>query len=638
MSQVFVFPGQGSQHVGMGEALFERYPDWVLIADEILGYSIVELCLQDPNGVLNQTQYTQPALFFVSALQYHDYLQNGGQQPDYLAGHSLGEYAALYAAGAFDLATGLKLVQKRGELMAQAPKGAMAAVMSLPLEQVVTTLQGSQFNGIDIANINSREQIIVSGLFDDIGAAESLFSEQGARYVPLKVSAAFHSRYMASVATEFAEFAKQFAFKPLQLPVVANVTARPYPEQDYFPLLQQQIAGSVLWYESVSWLLDQGYKEFEEIGPGMVLSKMVRTIKDTPMAKSQLNLLEQQRAKQISEQRPVLPASQRKNLLMFAGQGSQYFGMAQELYQYHPEFKRQLELCDQAFIELAGYSLIDEIYQSPASDEFDYLASSHPAIYCVSYALYQTLLAEGIKPDAVLGHSLGEFVAATVAGVFDFTTGLKLVVKQAQLLEQKAEKGAMMSVMTDQQTWQRLVGQRPDVYIAGVNHQGNLLISGDRQALSQIQASLSSTITDGQPTHSQSIHSQSIHSQILPVQYAFHSNAIKAIESEYLAELAKVEFNDPAIALHSCLSQAQVEQFTPEHLWQVISEPVHFISTVNAIDIGQFNLIDMSATGSLASLVKHGVGDSRHVKAFTLINQFGRNRETLQQTVELLAD
>ena len=136
-----VFPGQGSQRKGMGEGLFDEFPALEKIADTVLGYSIRQLCLEDPRRELNQTQFTQPALFFVDALAYLKMIKDGHKKPDRLAGHSLGEFVALFAAGVFDFETGLKLVKKRGELMSQAKNGGMAAVMGCKSEDVVNLLK-----------------------------------------------------------------------------------------------------------------------------------------------------------------------------------------------------------------------------------------------------------------------------------------------------------------------------------------------------------------------------------------------------------------------------------------------------------------------------------------------------------------
>src|SRR4051812_36667715 len=130
MKKAYVFPGQGSQRKGMGENLFDEFPELTKKADKILGYSIKELCLNDSDSKLNQTQYTQPALYVVNALSYQKKIKDEGKQPDYLAGHSLGEYNALQAAGIFSFEDGLKLVKKRGELMSQAKNGGMAAILN----------------------------------------------------------------------------------------------------------------------------------------------------------------------------------------------------------------------------------------------------------------------------------------------------------------------------------------------------------------------------------------------------------------------------------------------------------------------------------------------------------------------------
>jgi malonyl CoA-acyl carrier protein transacylase len=224
--RAYVFPGQGSQRTGMGGALFEHFGDLTAKADAVLGYSIEELCLSDPRKVLNKTDYTQPALYVVNAFTYLKKLEDGQPMPDYVAGHSLGEYNALLAAGAFDFETGLKLVKKRGELIGRASGGAMAAVVGLSEEQVLEILRGDGLSGIDIANINSPNQVVISGLKEDIGRAEAFFKT--AAVVPLNVSGAFHSRYMEKAKSDFELFVKNFEFSPLKIPVISNVTARPY--------------------------------------------------------------------------------------------------------------------------------------------------------------------------------------------------------------------------------------------------------------------------------------------------------------------------------------------------------------------------------------------------------------------------
>lgn len=283
---IYVFPGQGSQKVGMGENLFDRFPEITEVADATLGYSIKSLCLEDPSNQLTQTQYTQPALFTVNALSYLSAREESGHAPKFVAGHSLGEYNALFAAGAFDFATGLKLVQKRGELMSQATGGSMAAVIGLTAEQIrdVILLYGS--TEVTIANLNAPQQTVISGSKEAIGAIKSSIEEAGARtFIPLRVSGAFHSRFMKPARVEFESYLKQFTFKNPTIPVISNVEALPYPPDAVADLLAQQITSPVRWVNTIQYLLSQPDPSFEEIGPGNILTGLLRQIraKKTPI-------------------------------------------------------------------------------------------------------------------------------------------------------------------------------------------------------------------------------------------------------------------------------------------------------------------------------------------------------------------
>ncbi len=278
---VFVFPGQGSQKVGMGQGLFEEFPDLTKKADAVLGYSISDLCLKDVEGKLGQTQYTQPALYVVDCLTYEKKLkENGGKKPNYVAGHSLGEYAALYAAGSFDFETGLKLVKKRGEIMAKATGGGMAAVIGMTPEKIAEVLKTKQLDTIDIANLNSFSQIVLSGKKEDILNAKPVFEAAGCTmYLPLNVSGAFHSRYMSPSRDEFKAYIDQFTLQTPQIPVIANLTALPYVAGEEKNNLIEQINHSVRWTETIKYLLEKGEQEFVEVGPGMVLTGTIAKIK-----------------------------------------------------------------------------------------------------------------------------------------------------------------------------------------------------------------------------------------------------------------------------------------------------------------------------------------------------------------------
>nr|WP_139492055.1 ACP S-malonyltransferase [Brevibacillus dissolubilis] len=277
----YVFPGQGSQHKGMGEALFDEFVELTEQADEVLGYSIRRLCTVNPYSYLSQTQYTQPALYVVSALSYLKKIRDTGKVPDFVAGHSLGEYNALFAAGAFDFVTGLQLVRKRGELMSRVTGGGMAAVVGLSDVQVTEILQQSQLDAIDVANFNTPTQIVISGRKEDIDRARPVFEavKEVRMYRPLDVSGAFHSRYMSEAKQEFEQFLSAFLLNPLSIPVISNVHARPYEQEKLKATLAEQINHSVRWTDSIRYLMGQGDMTFEEIGPGMVLTGLITKIR-----------------------------------------------------------------------------------------------------------------------------------------------------------------------------------------------------------------------------------------------------------------------------------------------------------------------------------------------------------------------
>jgi malonyl CoA-acyl carrier protein transacylase len=276
-----LFPGQGSQSKGMGADLFDRYADWTAQADSILGYSIRELCLEDPRGELGLTQFTQPALYVVNALSYRARADAGRPGPTVAAGHSLGEYNALLSAGVFDFATGLRLIQRRGHLMGQVSGGGMAAVIGIEPARVQQILEESEAGRrLDVANFNSFDQTVLAGPKDDLAAVRPGFETAGVRaFIPLNVSAPFHSRYMRPAQDEFATFLRDVTFRAPSIPVVSNVTGKPYAADRVRETLSEQIGNSVRWLDSMLYLLGQPEPTFEEIGPGTVLTKLLSQIR-----------------------------------------------------------------------------------------------------------------------------------------------------------------------------------------------------------------------------------------------------------------------------------------------------------------------------------------------------------------------
>lgn len=281
MSLIFLFPGQGSQVKGMGAELFDRYPDWTADADRVLGYSIRELCVDDPRGELGLTQFTQPALYVVNALTFRAKREDGMAAPDFVAGHSLGEYDALLAAGCFDFATGLAMVKERGRMMGQVSGGGMAAVIGMEPAKIQEVLAGSDAGRrVDVANFNTFDQTVIAGPKADLDTVKTDFESAGVRaYIPLNVSAPFHSRYMREPQATFDVFLGGFSFAAPSIPVISNVTGQPYESDKVQKTLSEQIGNSVQWLESVLYLMKQPEPEFVECGPGTVLAKMLVAIR-----------------------------------------------------------------------------------------------------------------------------------------------------------------------------------------------------------------------------------------------------------------------------------------------------------------------------------------------------------------------
>jgi len=269
----WVFPGQGSQAIGMGADLLDLSyaKDKFEQAEEILGWSIAEIC-QSESDKLSRTLYTQPSLYVVESI-LADLMRERGHQPDLVAGHSLGEYIALYVAGVFDWAAGLRLVKRRAELMDSAAGGMMAALIGFNREQLEQQIQ--QIPDVVLANDNSPAQVVISGTPT---AVETVLSQVKAkRAIPLNVSGAFHSPLMAAAATEFKGVLESVPFNSAQVPVLSNV--EPIPAVNAAVLkehLSRQITGSVRWRETSEQLQSEGIERVIEIGPGAVLTGLIK--------------------------------------------------------------------------------------------------------------------------------------------------------------------------------------------------------------------------------------------------------------------------------------------------------------------------------------------------------------------------
>ena len=281
----FLFPGQGSQKVGMGQDLYEAFDEVKAIfadADEASGLPITKLCFEGPMEELTQTVNLQPAITAVNLACLAGIAQKG-IKPLLCAGHSLGEYSALYAAGVVSAADCIKLVYKRGQLMqreADLHKGAMSAIVGMTIDQLDPIVAQVARNGVvAVANHNSAEQIVITGAPDAVRAVGEDAAGQGARAIPLKVSGAWHSPLIRGAEEEFRTFLDGIAFSAPACPVIHNVTADGTDDPDRIrTLMAQQLCSPVRWYDSVMKMIDGGVDLFVEIGPGRVLTGLLKKI------------------------------------------------------------------------------------------------------------------------------------------------------------------------------------------------------------------------------------------------------------------------------------------------------------------------------------------------------------------------
>ena len=280
----FLFPGQGAQAVGMGKDLYETYgiaKNVYDTADKILGKSITTLCFEGPEEDLKQTVNTQPCIVTTSIAALEALKSELNIIPDSAAGHSLGEYCAMYAAGVMNLETTLKAIQKRADLMGSTKGGAMAAVLNAPEGSVEEALkEASSVGYVDVANYNSPVQVVITGDEAAVSKAGEILLAKGARrVVPLAVSGAFHSKFMEKAGKEFEKFAADLELNDALLPVVTNVDAQPTKSaSDFRAKMPKQIYSSVHWTQTIQKMTEDGVEIFIEIGPGKVLAGLNKKI------------------------------------------------------------------------------------------------------------------------------------------------------------------------------------------------------------------------------------------------------------------------------------------------------------------------------------------------------------------------
>jgi [acyl-carrier-protein] S-malonyltransferase len=281
----FLFPGQGSQSVGMGQEFYQEYDvvrEIFDMAEETVKMGISNLCFKGPMEELTQTVNLQPAVTTVN-LACLAVLQKEGITPDFSAGHSLGEYSALNAAGVISAEDTIKLVHKRGDLMHREStryKGAMHAIVGLPIAEVETLVAEVQAHGVvSVANHNSELQIVITGSPEPVENVSALAAQKGAKAIPLKVSGAWHSELIKGAEQDFKDVLAQIDFNPPERSIVFNVSADISSEADEIKdIMGQQLCSPVKWFDSMIKLIDEEIEIFVEVGPGRVLAGLLKKI------------------------------------------------------------------------------------------------------------------------------------------------------------------------------------------------------------------------------------------------------------------------------------------------------------------------------------------------------------------------
>lgn len=305
----------------------------------------------------------------------------------------------------------------------------------------------------------------------------------------------------------------------------------------------------------------------------------------------------------------------KKTVFMFSGQGSQYFQMGRELYHTHPRFKLWMDYCDEQVLAMTGSSFIEQLYdeENLLSMPFEQIVHTNPALIAIQFSLSKILIEAGIKPDLLIGYSLGEIVSAIVSGVMSLEEGLKLSIDLANLADNNAEKARMMAIISTREELAAHHDKLGSVWVSGQNFARSLVVSGTKENIESLQGYFGE---------------HRIVCQILAVQYGFHSPLIDNLEAPFKAAASSIFYQKPNIPCVSSFTQSELDTPCEAHYWGVIREPVDFQQTIEQLlKRGTYTFIDLGPSGTLATFVKYILPQHSASEVHAVINQFGKDMQ-----------